>query len=301
MKNYMIKISIFLLPILAIAIFLEVYIRNQPNDYSYKNEYLTAHAKDINTLVFGSSHSFYGIDPQYFTKNTFNAAHVAQSLKWDYFIFDKFQNKMTNLEYVIMPISYFSLFYELEGGDADWRIKDYAIYYDAKESSFKYNFEVLNRKLVPLFLKFYKSFTGEDKGINCSTKGFGNRTALMDVDIVTSGKTAAKIHTVENYDSFAGNLEILEKFISDCKEKNVKVLLIIPPAWKTYKEHLNAIQMKKTIAACFDLSGKFDNVTFISLFDDRRFNIDDFANADHLNDRGAEKISRILDRIIMGN
>ena len=298
MKSYLIKISIFILPVIVIAVFLEVYIRNQPNDYSYKNTYLTTHAKDIHTLILGSSHSFYGIDPQYFTKNTFNAAHVAQSLKWDYFIFDKFQAKMINLQYVIMPISYFSMFYELEGGDADWRIKDYKIYYDAEGPSFKYNFEVLNRKFVPLFLKFYKSFTGEDKGINCSTKGFGNRTELIDMNIVTSGKTAAKIHTVENFDAFDGNVEILEKFISDCKEKNIKVLLVVPPAWETYKEHLNAEQMKKTVDACFDLSGKYENVTFLSLFDDIRFNIDDFANADHLNDSGAEKISLILDKII---
>ena len=41
MKNYLFKISIFLVPLLAVAIFLEVYIRNKPNDYSYKNEYLT--------------------------------------------------------------------------------------------------------------------------------------------------------------------------------------------------------------------------------------------------------------------
>ncbi|MCK5760690.1 MAG: hypothetical protein KAH33_05315, partial [Candidatus Delongbacteria bacterium] len=295
---YLFKISLFILPLLAVAIFLEVYLRNKLNDYSYKNEYLTNNAKDVETLIFGSSHSFYGIDPQYFSMNTFNAAHVAQSLKWDYFIFDKFKDKMTNLKHVIIPISYFSLFYELEGGDADWRIKDYKIYYDAEEPSFKYDSEVLNRKLVPLLLKFYKSFTGEDKGIYCTKLGFGQRSVLKDVDMELSGITAAKIHTVENYDSFDGNLEILEKFLSDCKERDIKVLLIIPPAWETYKEHLNVIQMKKTVDACFDLSGKFENVTFLSLFDDRRFGIDDFANADHLNDKGAEKISRILNKLI---
>ena len=298
MKNYIIKISIFLLPLLAVAIFLEIYIRNKPNDYSYKNTYLTDNAKDIETLILGSSHSFYGINPQYFSMNTFNASHVAQSLKWDYFIFNKFKNKMINLKHVIIPISYFSLFYDLEGGDADWRIKDYKIYYDAEEPSFKYNSEVLNRKLVPLFLKFYKSFTGEDKGIYCSTKGFGIRSALKDVDMVTSGETAAKIHTVENYDAFNGNLKILEKFIADCKAMNVNVLLISLPAWETYRKHLNTDQLKKTVDTCLELSGKFENVKYYSFFSDRRFVLEDFANADHLNDLGAEKISRILDGII---
>ncbi|NOR45516.1 MAG: hypothetical protein GQ534_08010 [Candidatus Delongbacteria bacterium] len=298
MKSYIYKISIFLLPLLAVAIFLEIYIRNKQNDYSYKNTYLTKNAKYIKTLILGSSHSFYGIDPQYFSMNTFNASHVAQSLKWDYFIFNKFKDKMTNLKHVIIPISYFSLFYDLEGGDADWRIKDYKIYYNAEEPSFKYNSEVLNRKLVPLLMKFYKSFTVEDKGIYCSKLGFGKRSALKDVDMESSGKTAARIHTVENFDAFDSNLKILEKFISDCKEMNVNVLLISLPAWETYRKHLNKDQLKKTVDTCLDLSGKFDNVKYYSFFSDTRFVIDDFANADHLNDQGAEKISKYIDQIL---
>ena len=298
MKNYLFKISLFLLPLLAVAIFLEIYIRSKPNDYSYKNEYLTTHAKNIETLIFGSSHSFYGIDPQYFSMNTFNAAHVAQSLKWDYFIFDKFKDKMTNLNNVIIPISYFSLFYDLEGGDADWRVKDYKIYYDAEEPSFKYNSEVLNRKLVPLLMKFYKSFTGEDKGIYCSTNGFGQRSILKDVDMESSGVTAAKIHTVENYNAFNGNLEILENFISECNQMDVMVFLVVLPAWETYREHLDADQLMATESYCFELSHKFKNAYYYSFLDDRKFKIEDFANSDHLNDKGAEKISRILNTVI---
>ncbi|MDA3838717.1 MAG: hypothetical protein PF574_07020 [Candidatus Delongbacteria bacterium] len=298
MKSYLIKISIFLIPIMAVAIFLEVYIRIQPNDYSYKNEYLTTNAKDIETFIVGSSHSFYGIDPQYFSMNTFNAAHVAQSLKWDYFIFDKFKDNMTSLKNVIIPISYFSLFYNLEGGDADWRIKDYKIYYDADEPSFKYNYEIFNRKLVQLVIKAYKIFTGEDKGVNCSDLGFGSRTALLDIDMESSGKTAARIHTVENYDAFSGNLRILEKFINDCNQMDVTVLLVVLPSWKTYREHLDADQLIATESYCFELSHKFKNTYYYSFLEDRRFKLEDFANADHLNNKGAEKISRFLNMII---
>ncbi|MBN2790194.1 MAG: hypothetical protein JXR69_08385 [Candidatus Delongbacteria bacterium] len=299
MKNYLTKISFFVLPILLTLVFLEFYIRSKPNDYSYKNKYLTENAKDIETLIIGSSHSFYGIDPQYFSMNTFNAAHVAQSLKWDYFIFDNFKDRMTNLKFLIIPISYFSLFYDLEGGDADWRIKDYKIYYDADGPSWKYNFEILNRKIVPLVIHAYKLFSGEDHGINCTDLGFGKRTALVDIDMDTSGKTAAEIHTVENFDDYDSNIEILEKFIIDCRSMDVKVLLISLPSWETYRKHLKADQLKKTVDACLDLSGKYDNVVYYSFFNDRRFVLEDFANADHLNDKGAEKISRLLDALIV--
>ncbi|MDA3884024.1 MAG: hypothetical protein PF638_00340 [Candidatus Delongbacteria bacterium] len=298
MKSYLIKISFFLVPILAVVIFLELYIRIQPNDYSYKNEYLTTNAKDIETLIVGSSHSFYGIDPQYFSMNTFSAAHVAQSLKWDYFIFDKFKAEMSSLKNVVIPISYFSLFYDMEGGDADWRIKDYKIYYDAQEPSWKYNFEIFNRKIAPLLIHAYKLFVEEDKGINCTELGFGQRTALVDVDMETSGITAAKVHTVENYDAFSSNLEILEKFINECKQMDVTVFLVVLPAWETYRENLDADQLIATESYCFELSHKFKNTYYYSFLDDRRFKIEDFANADHLNNNGAEKISRILNTII---
>ena len=77
------------LPILVVAILMEILLRNMPNDYLFKKKYLDEHSSEIQTLILGSSHSFYGIDPAYFNSKTFNASHVSQTLNYDLEIFQK--------------------------------------------------------------------------------------------------------------------------------------------------------------------------------------------------------------------
>ena len=73
MRKFSIKTLLFVVPILLLAVIIEIFLRLIPNDYLHKKKYLDAHSCDIETLILGSSHSFYGIDPNYFSNNTFNA------------------------------------------------------------------------------------------------------------------------------------------------------------------------------------------------------------------------------------
>ena len=89
MNKFITKLIIFCLPILLGTLVLEVLLRNIPNDYSQKKEYLDENSSEIETLILGSSHSFYGLNPKYFSSKTFNASHISQSLNYDYKIINK--------------------------------------------------------------------------------------------------------------------------------------------------------------------------------------------------------------------
>ena len=114
MKKFLFHLSKIILPILFFFLVLEIAIRKIPNDYQLKKDYLDKNAAEINTLILGSSHTFYGLNPEYFSKKTFNAAYVSQSLDLDYEILKKYDSKLKNLKTVIVPISYFSLFETLD-------------------------------------------------------------------------------------------------------------------------------------------------------------------------------------------
>ena len=77
MKIFIKKIAIFLILITSIAVISEFLLRRIPNDYSYKRAYLDVQSEDVEILIFGSSHSFFGIDPSYFSDRCFNASHVS--------------------------------------------------------------------------------------------------------------------------------------------------------------------------------------------------------------------------------
>jgi hypothetical protein len=68
MKKFLFHLSKIFLPILFFFLVLEIAIRKTPNDYQLKKEYLDKNAAEINTLILGSSHTFYGLNPEYFSK-----------------------------------------------------------------------------------------------------------------------------------------------------------------------------------------------------------------------------------------
>ena len=54
---------------------------------------------------------------------------------------------------------------------------------------------------------------------------------------------------------------------------------------------------------CDSFASVYDNTIYMNLLKDRRFKDNDFANADHLNEFGAEKLTVLLQQIIdsLGN
>ncbi|HRB69044.1 MAG TPA: hypothetical protein PLC92_02955, partial [Chitinophagales bacterium] len=78
---------------------LELLLRDIPNDYSFKKNYLNTNSNNIEVLFLGSSHIYYGINPEYISQKSFNAAHISQSLNFDLAILEKYKDRWTNLKY----------------------------------------------------------------------------------------------------------------------------------------------------------------------------------------------------------
>ena len=80
MKRFVKTIVFFFLPVLFGLVALECAMRRIPNDYAYKNNWLTENISHVRIWTFGSSHGLFGISPKYFSKPAFNSAHVSQPL-----------------------------------------------------------------------------------------------------------------------------------------------------------------------------------------------------------------------------
>ncbi len=175
MNKFIAKTFFVSLPILLIAIALELLLRNIPNDYGLKKAYLAHHANEIETLIFGSSHAFYGFNPACFTSKAFNASHVSQSLNFDYAILEQNQSILTNLKVVVLPISYFTLFETLESTPGAWRVKNYVIYYGMKPvSSFTEHSEILSLRFHENIGRVVSYYVKGKPAITCSETGWGN-------------------------------------------------------------------------------------------------------------------------------
>lgn len=289
-----------LLPVLIILIGVECFLRIIPNDYSYKARWLDDNSNKVKIWCFGSSHSYFGINPIYFDRHAFNSAHVSQSVKFDYHIFKKYLNKMDSLETIVISVSYFTLWSNLEKGSEKWRVPNYHIHYGCNDIKADLRFKI-NNDSKP-FNRAAKSLLKMQNDINCSELGWGTSYSYENKssEWKESGKTACERHTRReiDYDIQKENEETIRKICSICKNKNINVILLTTPTYHTYYELLDSAQLSKTINFCKRTENMFDNVRYVNLLKDNRFTDDDFYDADHLDEFGAKKLTLILNDTI---
>src|SRR6185437_12759859 len=138
MKGYykfLLKLLIFISPIILLYVFVEHKVKSVPNNYSVKRGYFQEQLDSIEILVLGSSHSFYGISPQFFSKKGFNIAQVNQSLHYDRALTLKYLSSLKKLQLVIVPVHYASFYYQLSKSPENWRAYFYLHYWDIKDTN----------------------------------------------------------------------------------------------------------------------------------------------------------------------
>lgn len=241
MKKFLFHLLKIVLPILFFFLVLEIAIRKIPNDYQLKKDYLNKNGSEINTLILGSSHTFYGLNPEFFSKKTFNAAYVSQSLDLDYAILNTYQSELRNLKTVIIPISYFSLFETLETDVEKWRIKNYVLYYNLpNQYNFTDNFETLNNDIKLNVKKAVKHYVLGKSFITSSNLGWGNNYSSQ-IKKKINGAITAKKHTAKSFNLYSENLKSLQNIIYLCQKKNIKIIFITTPTHASYLDRKSVV------------------------------------------------------------
>jgi len=290
---------LFILPIAVLAVIFEVALRNIPNNYSYKNNYLDKNSKDIQVLILGSSHSFAGIDPTYLSFNSFNAAESSQTLEFDYQIFKKYDDKWNNLKYIILPVDYFSFTSNLSASIESWRIRYYELYYKINITGNILNtFQVSSNLRVNL--QKLRDFNFKNKSnITCSALGRDlSYNSGRKRDLYSTAIAAAHQHRAINNQYLKENIIALQSIIKLAAKHNVKVILYMSPAYKTYVQQLNRQQLDNVINVTKNIASANRNAMYVNLLNDSTFKKVDFFDADHLNEIGAKKLTKKIDSLV---
>jgi hypothetical protein len=282
--------------LLVLTLFVgENYVRSLPNPYKTKDSFMRNHGSEVETLILGSSHAYFGITPEFMDDHTFNLANSSQNYEYDYYLFSQYSPQCKNLRRLILAISYFSFFSKpYEETDAWDRVINYNIYMGLKRDMLepKYHFELFNPVV----------FVGKIKAAlhhnvrNCDSRGWGTdytAQSRMTDRFENIGIEAAKRHTMNTWEYRERNLGYVVRMIEYCKEHDCQVIFVTTPCHQTYADHLNKSQYNEMIRLTHNLSTKYD-IPYLNYFDDSRFDENDFWDADHLDNVGAEKFSKIL-------
>lgn len=300
MKQFIKRTCVWALPVLLIAILVEWLLRKIPNDYILKVHSYESHASDIETLILGNSHAYYDLDPAFFKSRAYNGANVAQTLDLDAKIFFKYENTLTNLKYLIIPISDMSFFFKLKNSNDKWRLKNYAIYYNLYVSNditdysefLSLPLSINRHRLISYYLDHETAVTSTDLGwgsnYNSKVKRNLNETVLKTIIV----------HRIDDAKNLPEEKSSLQRIISYCYKKKIKVILFIPPGYSAYASKIDSGQLKITLSTCKYFAAVFNNVYFFNLLNDSAYKAEDYYDADHLNEIGARKLSLKLDSIL---
>lgn len=293
------RILLFLLPVIIGFILLEAFYRTVPNNYTVKSRYMEANKGRVKTLLFGDSHCLYGLNPSLMDSGTYNLSNVSQSLYFDELLLLKYLPQMPKLQTVVLCIEYANLSLK-EDGDEDYFRKYYYHHfmglevpsvhiYDPKRYSLAI---VQNLSRSMDIVSRYHSTTSI---IDCDSLGWGENYLKQNRIVpATIARQRARAHEDGSLD-FSENIARINRMISTCRQRNIRVLIVSMPQTRDYTSWLNPVKLQKIFDSCATFESlNPETVRYLNLFQDPRFSDADFYDADHLNDQGAQKCSGIV-------
>lgn len=266
-----------------------------------------SHLNDISVLLMGNSHIANGLIPDSIGCGVFNVATSGRPVYYDTELIKQYVPQTVNLKIVVMPLDYFSFYMGREvinprnpKSSKNSKMDDTykCMYY--KYMNVPANFwcwsEIINSKFnyMHRFLEDSKQATGCDSLgyiINKFSKKNGNweyRSLPMLIDITIPKNTKDYNLLYEEYSTIA----------KITQQKNVRLILVGTPLYKTYHEDMNKNVVKEVHDFAAKLKKEFHNVEYYDYTFDSRFKDDDFNDAGHLSEFGAAKFSKIMKGII---
>jgi hypothetical protein len=304
-RKYNMAFVFLLFVVSCLLIVAEVLARRIPNVYGHKSHELMTNNRHYKTLILGSSHTFIGINPKYLSDSSLNAANDSQDINYDRYILESNLNALNDLEVVIMPLSVFSLYSNLESGIESWRKYNYRHWFGYTGYPLKELFDIRTHSIIFYYPKksklvrdFYRYFAGE---FQPSWSNTGWSTAYIksatEQTLIKSGIEAAKRHqTATKIDE--KSLNSLKEIVEICEKNNLRLLIVTLPAYETYRAKLEGERLDAIAKVANEYADSNDNIKYINYLSDDRFIKKDYHDADHLSGKGTQKFTRILNQEI---
>ena len=282
---------------------MEFYCRTQTT-FGIKKEFLEKYLDSIEILIFGSSHNQNAINPEFLNRKTCNLAFGGQPISIDYYLLDKYIEKMSRLSTVFFEVTIFRFYDDLNSSAWNGHIYSniYNINYKVESLSLK-NYLLVYSDYQFFSKIFYdycnpNSYKYKLNRFGFVTNDFNDRFEKLKYDTLEINKTFVMTHNFDNRLNFQINKEFYLNSIKKCLNKHIKVVLITPPLYGTYSKHIPVNAKKEIDSLIYSFVTKY-GIQYFDYSCDNRFKVYDFKNDNHLNSSGAEKFSKIINNEIL--
>ncbi|MBS1773188.1 MAG: hypothetical protein JST82_10015 [Bacteroidetes bacterium] len=305
MKRFLFKLLLFLAPLVACGIYMEVKLSQLPNTYSKKKTDFEKKMQDVNVLVLGTSHALHDINPQYFSYNGFNLANASQTLYYDKELVFRYIDSMPKLKVVMLTMNYYSFFAKLSETHEAFRCFFYSTYWNIDEPGLP-RWDMKRYSKIALYtpetsLGFaFKGFK-VDLTQNLNALGYLAYDTVNNLKNISYKEGAKRVELYRRMmkdEHLIENKTYLSDLVTTLRRRGVLVYIINTPVYKTFTRFCDPAVLEGN-SATIKYICRIANCKYLDYSNDPRFDISDFYDNDHLNDRGATKFSLILDNEIL--
>jgi hypothetical protein len=312
--RFLCKLLLFLLPLLTFLGYAEVRLRQIPNGYRNKRASLERQLDSVEVLVLGSSHAYYGVDPNCLSLRTYNLAYVFQSPYYDTRLVLKYLDRMPRLRLVLMDVNYISLWYELADTKESWRDYFYYHFWGIRYRNLA-RFDPMMVSYVALYT--WKATLGYAKrnfsptcdplpygfAPACCPNGFGNdpTDTTTRPELVRNRWGSVRVQCLDSMikaSHLSENIADLDTMLQELERRHIRVAFVTLPVHECFSRCLSPTINLRTEQIIDSLCVKY-GCRRADYRSDGRFVAGDFRDGDHLNFRGAEKFSRILNQDVV--
>lgn len=283
------------MPILIALLLVEVTVRQIPNNFSFKYQYVKEKGDGIRVLALGHSQLYNGFIPS-LVDSSFNLSYGSQRYIDDYYLMEELIDYMPNLRYVIVPIGYMNV----QIKDTDLPFPRNAVYYH-EYMHINYGGQLPISQYLECFnpglavSKIWNYYVLNDPIRNCDSLGasiFKKRDVLSyrRLNLYTRTKSDKQGYEME-YEEYLSNLCIL------LKNKNIKMILVSPPVYWDGFPDINEDQLQFSRKYIHEFCEQ-NKVRYIDMEFDSTYNKLDFSNENHLCQSGAIKFTKKIKQII---
>ncbi len=300
MKAILKYVGIFLGICIVVMCILELLLRQIPNDYKTKATTIKLNGDDIETLILGSSHTFYGINPNLLT-NAYNLAHSSKSYDLDWKILKKNEKYLPHLKTIIISSSYFSYVHLLGESSQQHLLKDYRLYYgiDINKNKLSLNTEIFSLPISTNYLRLKNWIITGKNDVTIDDKGYIEKRRNQNLKKYYSTAIVKK-HTLPlDTVTINQNLSGLKSILNFAKQHHINVIFVTTPVAPNYIKNVNREQLLHWQKITNEFVKNDSTVIWLDFFkQSNQFKVSDFVDADHLSLQGANKVTKEVAKYI---
>ncbi|SHI41690.1 DltD C-terminal region [Clostridium cavendishii DSM 21758] len=254
---------------------------------------------EYEAIITGISYMFSAINNDTLRVKPIKLAFPSQDLFYDFklaeYILKNEEYNLKNIKYALIGLSYYSFQYDMSLSSLANRT---IMYYEAIGE--KHNFNDI--KSIYRQLENQKILANEllNKNNNGRFLFSYNPNEVLDLkkNPEELGEKQANLDCKKNFPkTVEENRQILIEYFNLLNKHNIKPIIIVCPALKYYTKHFSKRIEDEFHSIIKEVSKEYD-FQYIDYFRSELFNDEDFQDVSHLNPKGAEKFTKILNEVI---